>query len=341
MARLIYILVQENTMRFSWKTLLRAAATLSVALTTTAHAQDGYPNRPIRLVVGLSAGASSDTVAREIARGLTERLKVPVIVDNKPGANTIIASSLVAKAQPDGYTLLVSSSMNTTNPWVYDKLPYDHRKDLKNVVLLGLAPNLLVASSKTGIKNFNEFIDRAKKSPGQLTYGSVGVGSVHHLLMEVIAQRSGISLNHIPYKGGTPAIQDVLGGTLDTYFGTISSTKASVEHGQMSAIFVTSLERSKYMPKADTLAEHAIKGLESGYWLGLAGPAGLPDAIVKRLNGEVNEVLKDPHVIARLDGQAIAPMGGSTAEADAFFEKELAFWKEAAQAAKIVPTVLK
>lgn len=328
-------------MRFKLKTLLQVTIALGAVMTTTAHAQDGYPNRPIRLVVGLSAGASSDTVAREIARGLTEQLKVPVIVENKPGANTIIASSLVAKAQPDGYTLLVSSSMNATNPWVYDKLPYDYRKDLKNVVLLGMAPNLMVASSKTGIKNFNEFIDRAKKNPGQLAYGSAGVGSVHHLLMEIIAQRSGISLNHIPYRGGAPAIQDVLGGTLDTYFGTISSTKASVERGQMSAIFVSSRERSKYMPKADTLAEHGIKGLESGYWLGLAGPAGLPDAIVKRLNGAVNEVLKDPEVIARLDGQAIEPMGGSTADADAFFEKELAFWKKAAQAAKVVPMEVK
>ncbi len=159
--------------------------------------------------------------------------------------------------------------------------------------------------------------------------------------MEIIALRSGISLDHIPYKGGAPAIQDVLGGNLDTYFGTISSTKASVERGQMSAIFVSSLTRSKYMPKADTLAEHGIKDLESGYWLGLAGPADFPDAIVKRLNSAGNVILKDPQVIARLDGQAIEPMGGSTADADAYFEKDLAFWKEAAQAAKVVPAEVK
>lgn len=324
-------------MKSNWKTLFQVAIALGVASISAAHAQEGYPNRPIRLVVGLSPGASSDTAAREIAKGLTERLKVPVVVDNKPGANTIIASSFVAKAQPDGYTLLLSSSMNATNPWVYDKLPYDYRKDLKNVVLIGIAPNLMVASSKSGIKNFSEFIDQAKKNPGELAYGSAGVGSVHHLLMEIIAQRSGISLNHIPYKGGAPAIQDVLGGTLDTYFGTISSTKAAVERGQMSAIFVTSSVRSKYMPKADTLAEHGIKGLESGYWLGLAGPSGLPDSIVKRLNVAVNDVLKDQQVIARLDAQAIEPKGGSVAEMDEFFRNELAFWKEAAQAAKVVP----
>lgn len=316
---------------------MKILSALAFAISASALAQDTYPNRPIRLVVGLSAGASSDTVAREIARGLTDRLKVPVVVDNKPGANTIIASGMVAKAQPDGYTLLVSSSMNATNPWVYEKLPYDYRKDLKNIVLLGEAPNLMVASSRSGIKSYKDFMEQARKNPGQLAYGSAGVGSVHHLLMEIIAQRSGISLNHIPYKGGAPAIQDVLGGNLDTYFGTISSTKAAVERGQMNAVFVTSKERSKYMPKADTLAEHGIKGLESGYWLGLAGPAGLPDAIVKRLNEAANQVLRDPQVIARFDSQAIETRGGTVAEMDAFFAKELAFWKEAAHAAKIDP----
>lgn len=328
-------------MRFNLNHLLKVTFSLGIFLTTAAHAQVDYPSRPIRLVVGLSAGASSDTVARELARGLTEELKVPVVVENKPGANTIIASNLVAKAPPDGYTLLLSSSMNATNPWVYDKLPYDFSKDLKNIVLVGMAPNLLVSSSKTGIKNFNDFIESAKKNSGQLTYGTAGIGSVHHLLIEIIAQRTGVSLNHIPYKGGSPAIQDILGGTLDTYFGTISSTKQYVERGQMNAVFVTSSKRTKYVPNAETLAEHGIEGLESGYWLGLAGPAGLPDTIVKRLNDAVNEVLKDPQVISRLDGQAIEVMGGSTADADAFFEKELVFWKKAAQAAKVAPMDVK
>ena len=325
-------------MRFTLKALLKATAVAAIVLSGAAQAQESnYPNRPIRLVVGLSPGASSDTVAREVARGLTEKLKVPVVVENRAGANTIIASQLVAKAAPDGYTLLVSSSMNATNPWVYDKLPYDPNKDLKNIVLLGLAPNLMVSSNKSGITSFQQFIEYAKRNPGKLAYGSAGIGSVHHLLMEIIAQRNGITLNHIPYRGGAPAIQDVLGGTLDTYFGTISSTKAAVERGAMNALFVTSHTRSKYMPKADTLAEHGIKGLESGYWLGLSGPAGLPESIVKRLNETVNEVLKDPAVLAHLDGQAIEPRGGSVADMDAFFQRELQFWKEAAQAAKITP----
>lgn len=324
-------------MRLSFKTLLQASVAAALVVSAASHAQDNYPNRPIRLVVGLSPGASSDTVAREIARGLTGKLKVPVVVENRAGANTIIASQLVAKSVPDGYTLLVSSSMNATNPWVYDKLPYDYSKDLKNIVLLGVAPNLMVSSSKTGIKSLKDFLERAKQNPGKLAYGSAGIGSVHHLLMEIIALRTGVTLNHIPYRGGTPAIQDVLGGNLDTYFGTISSTKAAVERGAMNAVFVSSHDRSKYMPKAETLAENGIKGLESGYWLGLAGPAGMPEPIIKRLNEAVNEVLKDPQVLAHLDGQAIDPKGGTVAEMEAFFQSELLFWKEAAQAAKITP----
>ena len=325
-------------MHFHVRSLLKAFAVVSVALCGATQAQtENYPTRPIRLIVGQSPGASTDTAAREIAKGLSERLKVAVIVENRPGANTIIASDLVAKAPPDGYTLLVSSSMNATNPWIYTSLPYDYTKDLKNIILLGEAPNLMVSSNKSSIKNLNDLIEHAKKNPGAVNYGSAGVGSVHHLLMEIIAQHTGIIVNHIPYKGGGPAMKDVVSGTLDLYFGTISSTKSSVEQGLINPIFVTSIKRSKYMPNAETIAEHGIKGLESGYWLGLAGPAGLPDTIVNRLNQAVNEVLKDPRIIARLDQEAIEPKGGTVSEMDMFFKRELDFWKEAARAANVTP----
>ncbi len=312
------------------------ASTLLIA--GTAHAQDAnFPNRPIKLIVGLTPGASSDTVAREVAKGLTDRLKVPVVVENRPGANTIIASNMVAKAAGDGYTFLVSSSMNATNPWVYDKLPYDYRKDLKHVVLLGVAPNMMAASSKVPYSNLKEMIAYAKRNPGKVSYGSAGVGSVHHLLMEIVAKRSGIEVNHIPYKGGSVAIQDVLGGNLDSYFGTISSTRNFINRGEMKPLFVTSDKRSKYMPQVETLEENGLVNLNSGYWLGLAAPAGVPDAIIQRMNREVNEVLRSPEVIERLEKQAIDPKGGTVAEMERFFESELVFWKEAATAAKVTP----
>lgn len=328
-------------MIYMFKTLLRGAIAAGLLVSGGAYAQEaGYPNRPIKLIVGLTPGASSDTVAREIASGLSDRLKVPVVVENRPGANTIIASNLVAKAQADGYTLLVSSSMNATNPWVYEKLPYDFRKDLKPIVLLGVAPNLMAAHAKVPVNNLKELIDYAKRNPGKFTYGSAGVGSVHHLLMEIVALRSGIQLTHVPYKGGSVAIQDVVGGNLDSYFGTISSTRNFINRGDLKPLFVTSDVRSKYMPQVESLEENGLKGLNSGYWLGLAAPAGVPDALIQRINREVNEVLRSPEVIQRLESQAIDPKGGTVADMEKFFESELNFWKEAASAAKIVPVVV-
>lgn len=326
-------------MKTLFKALLRGTLACGlIASVTAAVAQDSnYPNRTIKFIVGLTPGASSDTVAREVARGLSERLKVPVVVENRPGGNTLIASNMAAKADPDGYTFLVSSSMNATNPWVYKDLPYDHRKDLKNIVLLGFAPNLMGASSKAPVNNLRELIDFAKKNPGKFTYGSAGIGSVHHLLMEIVAQRAGITLNHIPYKGGSMAIQDVLGGNLDSYFGTISSISSFIQRGDMKPLFVTSNVRSKYMPQVETLEDNGLKGLNSGYWLGLAAPAGTPDSIIQRMNREVNEVLKSPQTIQRLESQAIDPRGGSVADMESFFETELAFWREAAIAAKVTP----
>jgi len=319
-------------------TALFGALTASLLVSSPALAQtSGYPNRPIKLIVGLTPGASSDTVAREVAKGLTERLKVPVIVENKPGANTIIASNMVAKAAPDGYTFLVSSSMNATNPWVYEQLPYNYRKDLKNIVLLGMAPNLIAANSKVPVNNLKELIAYAQKNPGGFSYGSAGVGSVHHLLMEIVAKQSGITLNHIPYKGGSVAIQDVVGGNVNSYFGTISSTRLFIQRGDLKPLFVTSEKRSKYMPQVETLEENGLKNLNSGYWLGLAAPAGVPDAIIQRINKEANEVLRSSEVIQRLEAQAIDPKGGSVADMEKFFEAELMFWKEAAAAAQITP----
>lgn len=320
--------------------LLPSAFAAALLISGAAYSQEAYPNRPIKLIVGLTPGASSDTTAREVAKGLSDVLKVPVIVENRPGANTIIASNLVAKSAPDGYTLLVSSSMNATNPWVYEKLPYDYRKDLKHVVLLGEAPNMMAASSKAPASNLKELIAYAKQNPGKFAYGSAGIGSVHHLLMEIVAKRSGIQLNHIPYKGGSVAIQDVIGGNLDSYFGTISSTRNFIQRGNMRPLFVTSEKRSKYMPQVETLEENGLRNLNSGYWLGLAAPSGVPDAIVQRLNRAANEVLKSPEVVERLERQAIDPKGGSVSDMEKFFESELVFWKEAATAAKVTPMAI-
>lgn len=327
-------------MRIPLKTLLCSAiASVVLSAAPQAHAQaKAYPDRPITLVVGLSPGASSDSVAREIAKHLSTRLNVPVVVDNKPGANTIIASNTVAKAKPDGYTLLLTNSMNTTNPSVQESLPYDYKNDHEHVVLLASAPNLMgVRSSLSEVKDIASFVDYAKKNPGKFSYGSAGVGSIHHLLLEVIADRAGIKLNHIPYKGGGAAIQDLLGGNIDSYFGTISSLQAHVKSGAVTPLFVTSAKRSSKMPQAETLEEYGLKGLVSDYWLGLSVPAGTPKEVVTLLNKEVNEILKDPEVIKRFDDLGVIPLGGTSEEMNKFFKQELEFWKEAAKAAGVTP----
>jgi len=315
-----------------------ALATAIMALAPSAGAQAKYPERPISLVVGLTPGASSDSVARELGKRLSDRLKVSVVVENKPGGNTIIASNAVASAAPDGYTLLLTNSMNTTNPSVMADMPYDYRKAHDHIVLVASAPNLMgVRSSLTEVKDLASFIDYAKKNPGKFSYGSAGVGSIHHLLMEVIADRAGIKLNHIPYKGGGQAIQDLLGNNIDAYFGTISSLQAHVKTGKVTPLFVTSAKRSNKMPNSETLEEFGLKGLVSDYWLGLSAPAGTPKEVINLLNKEVNEILKDPAVVARFDELGVLPLGGTPEEMQQFFDHELEFWKEAAKAAGVTP----
>lgn len=321
------------------KLLYTTLASAVLAFSSQANAQRVYPDRPITLVVGLSPGASSDSVAREVAKHLSDRLKVPVVVDNKPGANTIIASNTVAKAKPDGYTLLLTNSMNTTNPSVQKDLPYDYAKDHEHIVLLASAPNLMgVRSSLEEVKDIAGLVSYAKANPGKFTYGSAGVGSIHHLLLEVIADRAGIKLNHVPYKGGGNAIQDLLGNNIDSYFGTISSLQAHVKTGSVTPLFVTSAARSSKMPDTETLEEYGLKGLVSDYWLGLSGPAGMPEEVVTRLNKEVNEILQDEAVISRFDDLGVIPLGGTTEEMKEFFDHELEFWKEAAKAAGVTPS---
>ena len=317
-----------------------ALAIAALGFSAPAQSQSAaYPNRPITLVVGLSPGASSDSVAREIARHLTQRLNVPVVVENKPGANTIIASNAVAKAAPDGYTLLLTNSMNTTNPSVQASLPYDYKKDHEHIVLIASAPNLMAVRGSMGeVKNLAQMVDYAKKHPGQFSYGSSGTGSIHHLLMEIIAERAGVKLNHIPYKGGGSAMQDLLAGNIDSYFGTISSLQAHVKNGTVTPLFVTSAQRSKKIPSAETLEEFGLTGLVSDYWLGLSAPANTPKEVIVRLNKEINEILKDPEVVKKLDEIGVLPLGGTPEEMNEFFKRELVFWEAAAKAARVTPS---
>ena len=309
--------------------------------TALSYAQESYPNKPIKILVGLAPGASTDYLAREIGRGLSDRLKVPVVIENKPGANTIIANNTVAKSPADGYTLYLTNIVSAINPWVYQNLPYDFKKDMKNIILIGVADNVFTVTPKIGIHNAKEMIAFAKKNPGQFSYGSSGVGTIHNLLMELIADQAHVQLNHIPYKGAMPAITDVLGGNLSGYFGTISSQREFIKKGDLKPLFVTSAKRSVYLPDVPTLAEAGLPAIATGYWMGLSAPAGTPDSIVSLLNKEINTLLANPELIQKFNGQAIDPIGGTPKDMDTFYESELKLWKSAAAAAKIEPISLK
>jgi tripartite-type tricarboxylate transporter receptor subunit TctC len=326
-----------------FKTILTIAAGLlycTLLYCGAARAQDIYPNKPIKIVLGVPPGASTDFLAREVGRGLTERLKVPVVIENKAGANTIIGTNAVARSAPDGYTLYLTTITTAVNPFIYNNLPYDFKKDMKNIVLLGVADNVFAVTPKIGINNAQDMLAYAKKNPGQFTYGSSGIGTIHNLLMELIADRAQVQLNHIPYKGAMAAVTDVLGGNLIGYFGTISAQREFIKRGDLKPLFVTSAKRSIYLPEVQTLAEAGLPPIATGYWMGLSAPAGTSESIVSLLNKEINAILSTPEVVQKFNQQAIDPMGGSSAEMDAFFDAELKLWQAAAVAAKIVPISL-
>jgi len=309
------------------------------AVVTAAPAQTSgsYPHQPVRILVGYNPGAGTDLVAREIAKRLSDKWNVSVVVENRSGANTIIATNAVAHAKPDGYTLLLTNSSNATNPAIYSELPYDPVNGFDNIALLAIAYNLITAAPGMNIKNVRELISYAKANPGKYTYGSVGIGSSQHLLMEMLSSAAGIELVHVPYKGAGAAMVDVLGGRLSGMIGTISSQQGHVKEGKLQPLFVTGAQRSDVLPEVETLAENGFKDIVSGYWLGLSGPRGMPEDIIQKINKDVNEVLKMPEVINTFKGQAMVVLGGSPKEMDDYFATEMAFWSKAAKTARLEP----
>jgi tripartite-type tricarboxylate transporter receptor subunit TctC len=277
---------------------------------------------------------------RTLGAQMSKQMGVPIVIDNKPGASYVISTMDLVRSAPDGYTLYLTTITTAINPFVYTNLPFDFKKDMKNIVLLGVADNVFAITPKMGINNAQDMIAYAKKNPGQFTYGSSGIGTIHNLLMELIADRTQVQVNHIPYKGAMAAVTDVLGGNLMGYFGTISAQREFIKRGDLKPLFVTSAKRSIYLPDVQTLAEAGLPPIATGYWMGLSAPAGTSDAIVNLLNKEINAILLTPDVIQKFDQQAIDPMGGTPKEMDTFFDEELKLWQAAAIAAKIVPISL-
>ncbi|MFD1576975.1 Bug family tripartite tricarboxylate transporter substrate binding protein [Ramlibacter ginsenosidimutans] len=303
--------------------LLAAAA----VVTPSAHA-DGYPAKPIRLVVPFPAGGPTDVFARAVSEKLGQRLGQTVIVDNKPGAGGAIGTDLAARAPADGYTLLLgTSSTHSVAPAFGMKLPYDTAKDFTPIVQVGDAPNLMLVPNDTPAKDVKEWIAYARKNPGKLNYASSGPGTVVQLTAEYLKAEAKVDLTHVAYKGTALAMPDLMSGKVHVLFDSMPTGLPHVQAGRLRALAVTSLKRSPLLPNLPAVSE-TLPGFESVVWFGLYGPKNLPPAVVTRVNAAVNEVLKDKDMQDRLARLGIQPAGGTPQQFATVVEQDRAKWKK-------------
>jgi tripartite-type tricarboxylate transporter receptor subunit TctC len=294
-----------------------------------------FPNRTIRLIVPFPPGGLNDTAARLLQPALEKALGQTVIIDNRPAASGIVGTDAVAKAEPDGHTLLMVASSHTVVPATNSKLPYDAERDFAPVIMVGRNPLLFVVNAKVGAKTLPEFVALAKAEPGKLNYATPGAASQSHLVTELFSQRAGIAMQHVPYRGGAPAITAVVAG--DTQFTVISplASMPQIEAGALRALAAGSLKRDAQLPDLPTVAESGFPGFEAIQWVGLLTTAGTPKQIVDRLNAEVNRALGDPDLVKKLALQGIAPAGGTPEDFQKTIAGEIRNWTEIARSAKI------
>jgi tripartite-type tricarboxylate transporter receptor subunit TctC len=314
--------------------LLMAAAGL-VGLTAAAAAQE-YPTKPVRLIIPFPPGGSNDVVGRMIATKLSERLGKLVVVDNRAGAGGVIGTELAANAPKDGYTLLFASIAHAINPWLY-KLPYDAHKAFVPIAGIASSPNALAIHPDLPAKTLKEFIALAKAKPGELQYASGGVGGNLHLSFELFKQTAGVDLLHVPFRGGGPAVIDVIGGHTKALIATLTTVVPHVRSGKLRAIAVSAAKRSPALPDVPTFTEAGLPGYEAGNWIGIVAPAGTPDAIVAKLEKEIAAVRDSPEFEKQLVIHAAVGMRMSATEFGAYMEQEMAKWGRIVKESGIKP----
>ena len=305
----------------------RACMALLVLIIATAASAQSYPDKSVRMVVPFAAGAgSNDIMARLVAQKLSDALGQQFVVDNRPGASGIIGTDIVAKAPPDGYTVLMMSLTFTVNPSLFSKLPYDTVRDLIPVTMVASAPLMLVVHPSVPAKSVTEFIAYAKANPGKLNFGSGGPGTTPHLAGEMIKTVAGIQVTHIPYKGGAPALTDLVAGQIQFMCENIPGTLPFAKAGKLRALAVTDLKRSPLLPELPTLDEAGLKGYQIVGWNGLFVPAGTPQPIVNRLNAEVVKALALPDVKDRLATLGADAVGDTPQHFAVFIKAEIPKW---------------
>jgi tripartite-type tricarboxylate transporter receptor subunit TctC len=323
----------ESSIRSVLPRLIVAAV---VAFASVAHAQY-YPDRPIRIVVPYAAGGAVDIVARTVGQPLGEALKQPVIVDNRPGASANIGMEMAAKAKPDGYTLLMASNGIATNMALFPNLAFDGQRDFAPIARIGYAPLVIVVPASSPAKSLKDLIAMARAEPGKLTYASAGNGSSGHLAGELLKSTAKIDVLHVPYKGGAPAVTDLLGERISFMPINPVEVLAHIRAGRLRALAVASHQRFPLLPDVPTVSEAGLPGYEATVWWGLVAPAATPQAIVRQLNAETDKALADPSIAGKLNELGVILTPGTPEQFGAFVKSQTELWSGVIKSAGIRP----
>jgi tripartite-type tricarboxylate transporter receptor subunit TctC len=305
---------------------LAAVCTALLMIPVYSHAQPAFPNKVIKIVVPVAPGGGADAVARMMAEKMSLSLSTPIIIENKPGASGSIAALEVARAAPDGYTLMECFvATHSTNPAVL-KLKYDPIADFSPVGMIAQTSNVLVVPEKSKAKTLQEFLTLARTKPGSMSFSSAGAGSATHLIMEYLENQASVNLVHVPYKGAAPAMQDLLAGQVDAMFPSLTTALPHIKAGKLRALAVASVKRDPAMPEVPTIAEQGFPGFSAIQWWGLCAPAKTPEAVVSRLNKALNDALALPDIRARLHQMAAEPTPITPVEFEGFLKTEVLKW---------------
>ena len=314
---------------------LRGIALLTLSLCCAAAHAQAFPNRPIHIIVPFAPGGGTDVLTRIVAQQMSEEMKQQVIVDNKPGGGGALAAGVVAKALPDGYTLYVGSTATAMMPSLYKNLSFDPIADFAPIALIGTSPFILVMNNHVPAKTLGEMIALAKAKPGGFSYGSAGNGSVNHVGMELFKSMAGVEILHVPYKGSSAALVDVIGGQVSMMLDTVVSSAQHVKNNTVRALAVTSAERSSLTPNLPTVSEQGPKGFEVTVWYGLVAPKGTPNAVLQKLNTEVNMALASPAVRQRYATLGAEPTQSTVEEFGKLINAEEKKWTSVVKSANI------
>ncbi|MFJ1254720.1 Bug family tripartite tricarboxylate transporter substrate binding protein [Cupriavidus sp. CuC1] len=318
------------------RTFLTATAAGATSLAAPLAFAQALPTGPMRIVVGFPPGGGTDVMARVMANKLGELWHTSVIVDNRPGAAGVIAAEYTVKQPADGTTLLMTNISNhAIAPSLYPRLGYVVERDFTPIMLVGVTPNLLICNTQEGARTLKDVIEQCRKSPGKITFGSSGAGAAQHLALELFKLRAGVDAMHVPYRGSAPMLTDLIGGQIDFSFETMTSATPQIQGGKLIAIAQTRPKRAKSFPNVPTIAESGFPGFDASTWYGLVGPAGMPAALVQKMNADMNKVLAMPEVADKLASFGAEDGGGSAARFGTFIGAELTKWAKVVKDAQV------